>query len=544
MSGIPAVGARVEVHYRRSVDNDSRVEETLVPAAPAVGVLCVPPPLRTNPYQHLLYDSVAPYGLRLVSGVLKTKWLLLNRRKARVVHLHWPETCYRHRGRASTPLSWVKLGLFGSRLAVARVLRYRVVWTLHQLAPHDPSARGLDRAAARMIARLVHAIIAHDKTTAGMARGALPAAAKKLTVIPHGSYVGVYPPGRPRAEVRRSLGLDEQTCVFLSFGHLRGYKDLDVLFEAFAQVARPDVALVVAGLAHDPALRARLDEAAARDPRVILLARFVPDEEVAELFGAADAAVFPRHDGGTSGSLLLALSLGVPAVAADAGAGTEVLRDGGGWLFPPGDVAALSQLLTELAEDREALSRQSEEAWHVALGRDWSRLGRRLAAVLIGHDRADVLLVCSSGGHLLQLLALREAWEPFSRVWVSNDRSDARSQLAEEDALFLPGPASRSLRALVHNARAALSLVRSRRPRVVITTGADIAVPFAWIGRLYGARVVYVESFTRISRPSLTCRLIRPVASRVYAQWPELLDSLPNARYVGAVVESEPVVAP
>jgi hypothetical protein len=55
---------------------------------------------------------------------------------------------------------------------------------------------------------------------------------------------------------------------------------------------------------------------------------------------------------------------------------------------------------------------------------------------------------------------------------------------------------------------------------------------------------VYVESFTRISRPSLTCRLIRPVASRVYAQWPELLDSLPNARYVGAVVESEPVVAP
>ena len=154
-------------------------------------------------------------------------------------------------------------------------------------------------------------------------------------MIPHGSYVGVYPPGRPRAEVRRSLGLDEQTRVFLSFGHLRGYKDLDVLFDAFAQVARPDVALVVAGLAHDPALRARLDEAAARDSRVVLLARFVPDEEVAELFGAADAAVFPRHDGGTSGSLLLALSLGVPAVAADAGAGTELLADGGGWLFPP-----------------------------------------------------------------------------------------------------------------------------------------------------------------------------------------------------------------
>ena len=81
-----------------------------------------------------------------------------------------------------------------------------------------------------------------------------------------------------------------------------------------------------------------------------------------------------------------------------------------------------------------------------------------------------------------------------------------------------------------------MRLLRSVRPKVVLTTGAGVAVPFAWLGRLLGARVVYVESLTRIERPSLSCRLIAPVASRIYAQWPELTETVPRARYLGNVV--------
>jgi hypothetical protein len=71
----------------------------------------------------------------------------------------------------------------------------------------------------------------------------------------------------------------------------------------------------------------------------------------------------------------------------------------------------------------------------------------------------------------------------------------------------------------------------------VLTTGAGVAVPFAWLGRVYGARVVYVESFTRIEGPSLSCRMIAPVAERVYAQWPELARAMPAARYEGSLFE-------
>jgi UDP-N-acetylglucosamine:LPS N-acetylglucosamine transferase len=152
-----------------------------------------------------------------------------------------------------------------------------------------------------------------------------------------------------------------------------------------------------------------------------------------------------------------------------------------------------------------------------------------------GGSTAELLLVCSSGGHMLQLAALRDVWQDRSRIWVSFEKSDVRSLLAGERVVFAYGPTNRSVKNLLRNLRLAWQVVRLVRPKVIMTTGAGVAVPFAWIGRLRGARVVYVESFTRIEGPSLSCRMIAPVADRIYAQWPELAQELRRARYAGNV---------
>jgi len=150
-------------------------------------------------------------------------------------------------------------------------------------------------------------------------------------------------------------------------------------------------------------------------------------------------------------------------------------------------------------------------------------------------NSVDVLLVCSTGGHLLQLVALRSVWETFDRAWVTFDKSDARSLLRGEQVLFAYGPTNRSIRNLLRNLVLAWRIVGALRPRVVLTTGAGVAVPFAWIGRFRGASVVYVESLTRIEGPSLSLRLIAPVAERIYVQWPDLARNLPASRYAGNV---------
>jgi UDP-N-acetylglucosamine:LPS N-acetylglucosamine transferase len=120
---------------------------------------------------------------------------------------------------------------------------------------------------------------------------------------------------------------------------------------------------------------------------------------------------------------------------------------------------------------------------------------------------------------------------------VTLDRDDTRSLLAGEPVFYAHGPTTRNLVNLLRNTWLALHLIRCLRPTLVVTTGAAVAVPFAWLGRLRGSKVVYIESLTRIERPSLSCRLIAPVASKLYVQWPELTGSLPGARYVGSVLD-------
>ena len=155
-------------------------------------------------------------------------------------------------------------------------------------------------------------------------------------------------------------------------------------------------------------------------------------------------------------------------------------------------------------------------------------------------DSVEVLLVCTGGGHLLQLWSLHDAWREFSRAWVvaSHDGSDVESLLAGEQVYHAHSPACRSIKNLVRNFVLAQRLLERLQPSAIVTTGAAVAVPFAWMGRARGIPVVWIETLARAERPSVSCRLASPAADRVYVQWPELLAALPRARYAGTVFSS------
>lgn len=152
-----------------------------------------------------------------------------------------------------------------------------------------------------------------------------------------------------------------------------------------------------------------------------------------------------------------------------------------------------------------------------------------------GDRRAEILLISTPGGHLVQLATLRGAWDGYDTAWVTGDTSDARSILEGERVYFGYGPAERSAVNLLRNLRLAWRLVRTLRPQLIVSTGAAMCVPFVWVGRALGVKVFYVESVTRIEGPSLTGRLVAPFAHRVYVQWPELQGRMRGSSYVGSV---------
>jgi beta-1,4-mannosyltransferase len=362
-----------------------------VAAGARLQIASFPSVLRTNPYQQLLYDSLRTQGLELVpEPAFELRWLVRARHQVGYLHFHWPQPFWRHEKgprRLRTPLSYVKLGLFAARLAGARALGYRVAWTVHQVFPHEVESERLDRLGARTLAALSNLLIVHDGGTLESVRRELGrSAADKAAVVPHGSYIGVYPSGRSRDAVRASLGLDSDAFLFLCFGDLRDYKDVDRLLSAFSCAELPNAALVVAGTVCADTQGDAVRRHAAGDPRVKPILRFVPDDLVSELFEAADAAVVARSDGGTSGSLILALSMGIPVVAAQRPVYEELL-DGGaaGWLFQPGSTESLRATLeVAAAASTGERRRKGEAALTRAESLSWPEIGSRTAALLTG----------------------------------------------------------------------------------------------------------------------------------------------------------------
>ena len=145
-------------------------------------------------------------------------------------------------------------------------------------------------------------------------------------------------------------------------------------------------------------------------------------------------------------------------------------------------------------------------------------------------------LVASSGGHLLELVSLKAAWGTHQRFWVTFPTDDARVLLEGERVIWAYPPTNRSLKNLLKNLWLGWRVLRRERPDVVISTGAGVAVPFLWVGRVLGMRTIYIESLARIQRLSLSGRLVYPVVHRFYVQWPDLVGRYPRVIFGGRIV--------
>ena len=140
-----------------------------------------------------------------------------------------------------------------------------------------------------------------------------------------------------------------------------------------------------------------------------------------------------------------------------------------------------------------------------------------------------VCLVGSSGGHLSHLKLLQSYWEDKDRFWVTFDKEDARSILETEKVYSCHYPTNRNIKNLLKNTILAFKVLRQEKPDLIISSGAAIAVPFFYIGKLYGAKTVYIEVFDRINSPTLTGKLVYPVTDKFFVQWEEMKKVYPKA---------------
>jgi glycosyltransferase involved in cell wall biosynthesis len=307
-----------------------------------------------NPYQRLLLGALTQRGATVrVVNRLRFRDAISAERRGAVLNLHWIEFMIHSAdsGVRAATVSVAKALHLLAVLAIARMRRIRIVWTVHNLEPHEARGRWIYRPLGWLVARLADSVLVHSGHCATQITGRL--GKSNVAVAYHGNYIGAYPPPRrDRRQVRLSLGVPPDAHLLLAFGLVRPYKQLVELIAEVRRIEDPRVFLLIAGRPLTEEMRRQVESAAAADARIVLRLERIPDAEVAELHLAADLAVFAYSDVFSSGALMLALSHGLPVIAPDDSTATELAPAPAVRAFPPG---GLFEALTEsAAADRGA----------------------------------------------------------------------------------------------------------------------------------------------------------------------------------------------
>lgn len=351
-----------------------------------IRVYPIPPVLRDNPYLDLLYTPMAgrpEVEVRRTRPLRRSLLALLttpaSHLSSTVVHLHFFDEICQRPSRVETAM---RTAAFIALLWLLRRRGVRLVWSAHNLMPHEPYHPDLAEWLYRQVVALSHAVIAFSPPVADdlVARYGRP---RHLAIIPHGHTISQRGPKPAQAEARARLHLPAEAFIYLCLGTWRPYKGLEDAIAAFAQLTDDSLSsiLIIAGQPKVPGYAALLQAMADQVPGVRLIPGRVPDEAMASYWAAADVAVFAYRRLTNSGALIEAMSYGLPVIAPDVPAVRELVREGEtGFLFAPGDIAGLHAAMRR-AQAHPALATLGQAALDCVRQFNWEAIASQTLEV-------------------------------------------------------------------------------------------------------------------------------------------------------------------
>lgn len=147
-----------------------------------------------------------------------------------------------------------------------------------------------------------------------------------------------------------------------------------------------------------------------------------------------------------------------------------------------------------------------------------------------------ICFAASGGGHLKDILLIKNFYKKYNHFFVTFRRPNTISLAKKEKVYFIIDPKRNPIK-LIKNIIQSLSILRKEKPEVIISTGAGVAVPICYFGKLlFGSKIVFIEVFCRTEEPSLSGKLIYPISDLFIVQWKKLLEFYPNAVYGGLLI--------
>jgi len=146
-----------------------------------------------------------------------------------------------------------------------------------------------------------------------------------------------------------------------------------------------------------------------------------------------------------------------------------------------------------------------------------------------------VCLVASGGGHLKEISFIEGFYKKYNHFFVTFKRPNSISLAKKEKVHFIVDP-ERSPIKLIKNIIQSFKIIRREKPEVIISTGAGVAVPICYLGKLLGSKIIFIESFCRTQDPSVSGKLVYPISDLFIYQWKKLKEFYPNGVYGGLLI--------
>lgn len=347
-------------------------------------IACMPPTSLdmslSNIYLGPLYTYLSKYGYELSQSdkdFFSLAWIF--KEKKGLIHIHWPGSYY---GSKFWPKFLLRASWFFSKLYLSKQIGYKLVWTVHNLYPHDAEEvksilihRILHRICRLLLAQLSDKLIVHSHYAKSIICKQFFVKSEKVIIIPHGSLVGWYPfSATNKIQAQHRLNLPEGAFIYLFFGKIEGYKGIDNLIDAFNKVSKKSDLLILAGKATETLRKSLLSRLS---PNIIMELDFVDNLKLEFYIRAADVVVLPYQNILTSGAAITALSFGKVIIAPDISSISETLQSTLSVLYDSQSLASLEDAL--ISVKKLDLNLGEEQALKKAATWEWNIIARETA---------------------------------------------------------------------------------------------------------------------------------------------------------------------
>lgn len=151
--------------------------------------------------------------------------------------------------------------------------------------------------------------------------------------------------------------------------------------------------------------------------------------------------------------------------------------------------------------------------------------------------KLKICFAASSGGHFEQLMMLKPLMEKYDS-FVMTEKVEYAINTGDEKVYFLK-QINRCERGFLPkmfcNLFISMKIYRREKPDVVICTGALAMIPISTIAKMRGKKLIFIESFAKVTSPTETGKFLYKMADRFYVQWKTMLDCYPKAIFLGGI---------